>query len=440
MQPPALEAPLPAAWRHALPADAAAPDLARWWRVFDDPLLDQLAPELLAQHLGLAQARLRLRQARALAQRDDGGYRPQLAAALRPVQDAAAQDTYYRSSLDASWELALYAERESTGRIATAHVAQALAEGQGAQVAALAELARQVILLRTAQHEAAAQERLRAIDADLLARARTRRELRLGLLADERSAAERLAETEAAAGAPRLAADSALQAIAALLGRTAPDPTWLAAPVPAAPAADFAVSELPADLLRTRADVRAAEAAVQQAAGEVGLARAELYPRLALGASIVSSYNVTQNRRIVNGSVSSLGPIIDIPLFDWGRRRANADARELALDAAVLGWRQTVVEACAEAETALATLAQARERGRLQATAAARAQAGAARAAALAQAGFAGAPERLLAERRVAEAEQAQGAQRYAAALAAVQLYKALGGAPPFGDDRVAAR
>lgn len=438
LAPPPLQAELPAAWRHT-PAQPGtpAPDLTQWWRAFDDALLERLVPELLAQNLGIAQARLRVRQAGKLAQRNAGNFLPQLAASFRPSQDAAAKDTFFRSSLEASWQVSFFGERESADRIARGRIGQAQAESEAAQATAVAELARQVLLLRAAQQEAVTLERLRVIDAGLLERARVRREQRMGSRADERTAAERLAETEAQAEAPRLAAELATLAIAALLGRSTSDPAWLAA-APAVLPADFAVGELPSDLLRTRADVRAAEAAVQQAAGEAGLARAELFPRIAVGANIVWSQNLTHNERAGSDSVVGIGPIIDFPLFDWGQRRARSDELNLALEAAVIAWRQTVVDAYAEAESALAALAQARRRSRVLAEARTRAEQAAAETATLQRTGLAADGERLLAERRVAEAAQADSAQRYAAALAAVQVYKALGGASPFAGARSA--
>lgn len=431
VDPPPLHAELPPAWQHTVADAAPAPDLRGWWKALNDPLLDGLVEQLLQQNLGLAQARGRLRQARALAGRDDALYRPNASLTARPVQDAAAIDTYYRSSLEVSWELALYGEGRAASRVADARIERALAEGQAAQVAAVAELTRQVLQLRAAQRELAATQALVALDEQLLAAERTRRSLQMGTLADEHAANERLAESRVRLAPPRHAADSAAQTIAALLGLTSPDAAWLASPLPGAPALGV-VASVPADLLRTRADIRAAEAEVHQAAGELGLARAELYPRVVLGAAKVWSYNLTQNRRTVSGNVSGVGPFIDIPLFDWGRRKANADARNEALDNAVRAWRQTVVDAVAETEIALSALNLAHEQAQQQAEAVARAQTLRTQQAARAQHGFAAAPEKLQAERAALLAAQTLAASRLAESQAVVALYKALGGAPLF--------
>ncbi len=126
--------------------------------------------------------------------------------------------------------------------------------------------------------------------------------------------------------------------------------------------APFAFPALPADLLRTRPDVQAAEAAVRKAAAEVGVARSELYPRIAITGSLLYAYNLTRNRRTTSDNVPAIGPTIDIPLLDWGRRRMQVDAQQEALQAAELSYQRTVRSAVAEAEGALSALAAQQNR------------------------------------------------------------------------------
>jgi outer membrane protein TolC len=214
-----------------------------------------------------------------------------------------------------------------------------------------------------------------------------------------------------------------------LLGQTAPDPQWLL-PAPLPRLAAPPLRQVPTDLLRTRPDIRKAEAHVQEAAGELGLARAALYPRVVLGASYLYSYNVTQNRPARSNDVPILGPIIDVPLFDWGRRRRNADAHQDALDAALLAYREAVVVGLGETETALAGFEQQSRRQADRERALAALDEGEQSQRVLQRQGlsseFEGLP--LLRARRQAEIDLAS-AQR-SRALAFVAVYKALGGAP----------
>src|SRR6185312_8205244 len=146
------------------------------------------------------------------------------------------------------------------------------------------------------------------------------------------------------------------QALALLLGKSEPDPAWLASkPLPQL--ADVNVESVPADLLRTRPEIRYAETQVLKAAGELGIAKADMYPRLALGSSLTFAALVKGRTRLgdVNNTFA-IGPIINIPLFDWGQRHAVRDAREDQLQAALIAYRQAVLQGAAEVETDLAAL------------------------------------------------------------------------------------
>ena len=101
---------------------------------------------------------------------------------------------------------------------------------------------------------------------------------------------------------------------------------------------------------------------MEQAAAEVGVSHAALYPRLTLTGSLLFAYNLTRNHRTTSDSIPMVGPQIDIPLFDWGRRRAVADGKDLALQASIKAYRQAVLNGVAEAEGALAAVAAQQQR------------------------------------------------------------------------------
>ncbi|MPN06667.1 Solvent efflux pump outer membrane protein SrpC [bioreactor metagenome] len=169
---------------------------------------------------------------------------------------------------------------------------------------------------------------------------------------------------------------------------------------------------------------------MKRAAAALGLSRSALYPRFALSGSLLYSYNPTKNRRSTSDSIPVIGPVIDIPLFDWGRRRSQADGDEAAMDVAVTGYRQAVLQSISDVETALTGLRAQRER--MAALAQVHRQI-AARDAMLKRreqlglaSEFSRVDERRALLRNQSDQTVAQGAQ----ALAYVTLYKALGGAP----------
>jgi len=440
--PVVLPADVPAAWGQAPVAapGAAAPELRSWWKTLSDAQLDSLVDEAIRQNLDLARAGSQLRQARRLALRADTDYRPVASANVRTLQDVTATDAFLHASLDVTWELGLFGMREGAQQVAKAGLDTSEAALQAAHVSVVAEVVHQYLALRSAQCQAILIERLLALDGRAVELVAVRSRARLAQPGDDEEALARRAQTAAQLPVARHAAVQSAQALAVLVGRPQPDPAWMQ-PAPLPMLGAVAVTALPADLLRTRPDVRKAEAAVLQAAGEAGIARAELYPRIAFGASYLYAFNLTQNRRTSNTrQVPAIGPLIDLPLFDWGLRRARADAQGEALQASVLAYRQTVLQGVAEAETALSALARQGERLASLDDASAALRRRARNQRSLLANGLSSPYDQLAVDRAVLQAEADRNGVQSARALAFVDLYKALGGAPLPPQDEVVAQ
>lgn len=423
--------------RVALPAHFAQasalgpqPDLAHWWRGFDDPALDALVTRALDENLDLQAAGERLAAARALAPTTTAKYLPQLSLYTNEQPTPGSTASYFQLGFDAVWQLGVFGRAKSERRVIAGNTGLAAADLAAARVVVVAEVVRNYLALRAAQAQS-------ALDADLVAAAQ-RRVVLTRVRIDQHLAAPEVGDTAAAAldsaRADASAAPAAIvvarQQLAVLLGEAEPDAALSAtAALPAPPAATAVLP--PADLLRTRPDIQRAEAAVLHAAGELGIARADLYPRLALGWTATASAQTAGGEIGRLRTIPSFGPIINMPLFDWGLRKAQANASDHSLKAAVLSYRQTVLTAVGETEQALAQLTAARERA-TQSAAAATALAHAARAAATrARLGLAdgleGDSARITALRAALVASQAREAE----GVAYVALYKALGGAAP---------
>ena len=412
------------------PALGPKPDLTHWWRGFGDPVLDALVARALRENLDLQAAGERLAAARALAPTVTAKYLPQLSLYTNQQPTPGSTASYFQVGFDAVWQLGVFGRAESERRVIAGNAGLAAADLAAARVVVVAEVVRQYLALRAAQAQA-------ALDADLVAAAQRRVALtavriKQDLAAPEAgdAAAAALDSARAEASAAPAAIAVARQQLAVLLGEAEPDSMLTTvAPVPAPPTATAVLP--PADLLRTRPDIQRAEAAVLRAAGELGIARADLYPRLALG------WTMTASARTAGGEIGrlrgipSFGPIINMPLFDWGLRQAQVRANDHALRAAVLSYRQTVLTAVGETEQALAQLAAARERA-TQSAAAATALARAAQAAATrTRLGLADGLEGDSARIAALRAEQVASQAREAEGVAYVALYKALGGAAP---------
>lgn len=440
-----LDGSTPEHWTQPAPAAApgAAPvDMRAWWKPWGDARLDALVDEALAHNLDVAQAVARLRQHRLLAGTASSAYRPGFTGGVRTLQDISATDSYFQASIDMVWDLGLFGAAESSARAARAQVLDAGARLQAARVALVADVVHRYLDIRLAQRQRAVLADMARLDERALHLADVRRQQRLGSL-DELRQLQAQAHTRAASAAQLDEAQArAAHGLAVLLGRMRPDPAWLQADAGATlpETGGLALGELPAGLLRSRPDIRLAEAQVERSAAEAGMARSALYPRFQITGSLLYSYNLTQNLRTRSDNLPLVGPLIDIPLFDWGRRRAQADASGEALQGAILAYRQSVLEGVAEVEGSLAALAaqQARE----QALAAASDQ--------IRQRGEAQASRQRLGlgsewsvlpeQRALLQAQGEIATARAARALAYVSLYKALGGAPlPPEEDAAAA-
>jgi NodT family efflux transporter outer membrane factor (OMF) lipoprotein len=350
-------------WRavQADPSLGQAPNLDSWWHAFNDPALDALIERARAQNLTIAQAQLRLRGARALQHRSATQYEPQVSFHTFAEPDPNGSTSYFEIGFDALWEFGFFGRGQADARRASADAQSAATDVVAAQVSIVAEVARNYMDLRAAQARAAILDGIVEQRREKVRLAGKLVELHLGTTVDADRAEAESAQAIAEAGEPAAAIVQAQQALAVLLADNAPDPALAAAaPQPRLPR--LAVGETPADLLRTRPEIRKAELNVLHAAGELGLARADLYPKLALGGSLTSSTRMVGDIDHPNRAIPAFGPVIQWPLLDWGARHDVVDARDAALQAAVLAYRQSVFEGVAEAESALAQLERQQKR------------------------------------------------------------------------------
>ncbi len=440
---------LPSAWRDA-PAGAETGGLINWWAGFDDPTLNELIAEGLSAGPTIQLARERVREARALSRTQVTRYLPQLTATgagqytravegpeLTNVAGGADTEQWIASAGGAvSWEVPLFAEAEAAARGARAVARAAYADERAAQVALAADIAQAYVDLRAAQASRAALEesivaadRLAAIldisaeagfaaraDADDARRQAESTRARLpGFQIEARRAESVLSVLRGyAPGADR-------DAVLAALSAPGPVPSL---PITQAPAA-------PADLVRLRPDIAAAEQQALQAASALALARADFLPSLNLTGAI----NVTDNvvgRAIGPGFTRvTAEPLISIPLFDWGQRIATARQRDAQFEQALIQYRLTVLQGVQEATQALVSLdqgARALQSARIAEEAAESALRG--RRAAY-DAGLFSLADLLRAEQQTIDARLIRIDSEAAQARAGIAVYRAFGGGPP---------
>lgn len=421
------------------------PQLQRWWTVFDDAALSQLVEQALQSSPDLAQAEARVRQARASLGVVDSALWPQLNAGARSGRDQFSRNSEnfanipfanprtgfndQRLQLDASWEIDLFGHTARSREAASARLDSMQEQQADVALRVAAEVARNVIDYR------GWVARQRNLEAQLAA---ARENLRLtGLLrqsgevsdSELNQAASSVASLQAALPPLQTAQGAALAALSVLLDQPQAQLAATLAgerPIPATLAQPPV--GLPADLLRRRPDVRQAERELAAATADIGVAVAEQYPRLVLVGSGGWDSIHAGNLTAAASRFWNVGPQLSLPLFAGGRLKNQVTAHEAARDAALAAYRQKVLAALADTETALLRYQQEAQRQQaLQANVElAELQLGLARQ--RFRVGEAAQTEVLLQQQQTAQQREAWLASRQAQAENLVALFKVLGG------------
>ena len=419
------------------PVFAAGSPVAAWWRQFDDPVLDRLVGDALVANPDLRIALTRVQAARAVfvergldrwphVQMEAGQVRGRQPAADAGGARATVEE--YSLGFDAAWELDLFGRLRRGAEAARADLAAEQAGLEDVQVSVAAEVARNYFLLRGAQKRIAVAEQTLGNLHETQRLTETRWELGAGSELDAQSSRARLKAIEADIPLLKSVEARARHRLAVLVGERPGTLDALLAPR----ASPVYAKALPLgdtrELLRNRPDVRAAERRLAAATARIGVATADLFPRISIGgfAGFVSG----DFSGLVDGDHQawSLAPSIRWAAFDMGSVRARLRATEATADGIAVQYEKTVLVALEDAENALVDYARRQERLLVvvdQATAARR-------AGRLAEIGYREGSGDFLtlldAQRSQLAADDALADAEAAVNIAAVSVYKALGG------------
>ncbi len=430
-------------WTQPVAAASVPVDLARWWATLGDPVLERLIDTALTQNLDLRQAAARIDEARALRDRVAGNQAPLVTLGtsvnrrgqsqngplpVGSIPGLEAEQTIYDAGFDAAWEADLFGARQRALESASARLQATEAEAQGVRMRIVAEVARAWFNAVGAGNELRIQRATLETLQQSLELARQRLARGDVAAADVDIAYAQWAAANAALPGIEARQRAAVLSLGVLLG--APPERELAL-LDAAPS-PLTLLPLPvgerADVLRRRPDVLAAERRLAASTADIGVATAELFPKLSIGAG--GGFQALDSGDWFDASSTrfSILPLISWRLFDGGRVRAEIRAREAAERQAALAYEQVVLTALGDAERALGDYhagLDTLERRQLALQASRRSHGHASTRYA---AGDIARVELLAAERLLFEAETASVHAHTAAAIELVVLYKALGG------------
>ncbi len=349
-----------------------------WWRVLKDKQLDDLIAAATEGNLNLQQARARILEARAQRAVVAGAEGPALNAdadyaRTRFSQNAAPYNAFqvpgfpwefntYQAGFDAHWEIDLFGGTRRAVEAATASV-QAAAEGRRAVLVSLqAEVARNYVELRGYQRQRTLAQRNLDLQNQTLALTRDRVKNGVGSELDVARAAALVAATAAEVPLYDRGEWQALHRLAVLTNQPLEKLADLhkEAPIPAAPEA--VLVGVPAELLRRRPDIRRAERELAAATARVGVAEAELYPKLSLTGFFNLQSASIDDLWSWRSRAFSIGPAISWPIFESGRLHAVIAVRGAQQEQALLAYEQAVQGAIAEVRDQMVSFATERRR------------------------------------------------------------------------------
>ncbi|MGD0537077.1 MAG: multidrug efflux RND transporter permease subunit [Verrucomicrobiota bacterium] len=355
---------------------AAAPIAITWWRGFNDATLDRLVDRAVATNHDLRIATARVREARALRTQAAFGLAPTVTADAGYNKSLTSKDSepfpltrqqrelqLYNAGFDATWELDLFGHVRRAVEASTAEVAATEAARQDVLVSLIAEVARNYFELRGRQNELEIAWRNATNQQDTLDI--TLAKLKAGRATELDGARARSQLNATLALIPPLEAGikQTIYRLGVLTGGqpAALEPELaLPAPMPALPA--LVNLGRPAELLRRRPDIRAAERSLAAATARIGVQTADLFPRVTFQGNLGLSANEISGLFKSGADTYSFGPQITWAALDLGRVRARMKAAHAEADAQLAAYEKTVLTALEETEDALVEFDRAQAR------------------------------------------------------------------------------
>jgi NodT family efflux transporter outer membrane factor (OMF) lipoprotein len=431
-----LDAPVPARWNEAPRAKAKRAPIGDWWRAFNEPLLNALIEEAVAGNQSVAAAKAKVREARASRRMSAAALAPSVSggASATPQQSSAktggvAVYNQFAGGLDASWEIDIFGGNRRTLEASDFAARAAEDDLDAALLTLVGDVATYYIEARGYQARIALARSTAESQRKTAALTQTKFQVGSASAVDTSKAEALAANTEATIPPFRASFDHAVHRLGILTGRAPGALAQRMAAVRPIPTPRKALPlGLPADLLKNRPDVRAAEKRVAEYTAQIGAAEAQLYPKLSLTGSVSTNALRVEDFAKASTVAWSYGPSLSIPFFQGGKLTAQVDYAKATRDEYLTTWRATVLTALEDVENGIVALNQEK----LHAKKLAESAAGYAKAATLSRSLYAMGSTSFLdvldAERSLYSEQDTLLVSRIAIATDHVALAKALGG------------
>lgn len=411
-----------------------------WWRNLHDETLNQLIEQAVTNNHDLRIAQANVKAARALL--GEGRYEKypivtssgsisREESSTARVRNAGADrtNTFYDASLDASWELDFFGRVKRSVEALSADYEAATASQRDVYVTVTAEVARTYLELRGAQYRLQVAKDNAENQRGTYDMTQSITEGGMGTNLDIVRSQAQLETTLASIPVLETEISRTIYRLSVLVGKEPPAlRAQLSKPEPLPDIPELINIGHPAELLRRRPDIQNAERRLAAATARIGVATADLFPRVSLSGSVGYVANRLSGLGDSDFRTTSFGPFLTWPAFDLGRVRARIRAADASAEGLLATYEKTVLTALEETENALVQFARTRQRqSHLQIAASA-----SAKAVELARVRYSNGVDSFLnvldAERQLLSIQDQLAQSETDTGLALVALYKALGG------------
>ncbi|MEK6247719.1 MAG: efflux transporter outer membrane subunit [Planctomycetales bacterium] len=360
------------------------PEYPDWWAVLNDPIVTDLIHAAADQNLTLREAGTRVLQARAQraiavgnffpqTQQLDGSFaRQQISVVeqphLLPAPGFSRSFDIWSLSGDLSWELDIWGRFRRGIEAADANLEVSVHNYDAILVCLIAEVATAYVDIRTFEERIKyARENVQIQKGSLELAEAQAEEGKTGDISVHLSKSN-LDATRATIPALEAGRRQANNRLCVLLGQP---PTDLSASlgegrIPEAPA-EIAIG-IPADLLRRRPDVRAAEMEVAEQSAEIGVAIADFYPSIAVTGKISVGAEDFSDLFSSLSQGGSVGPSFEWNVLNFGRIQNNVRLQDAQFQELVFNYQNTVLSANQEVEDALIAFLQSQQQVKMLAS------------------------------------------------------------------------
>lgn len=360
-------------------------DYSRWWRVFDDPVLDNLVEKAYQQNLSLQIAGIRIFEARAQLGIAVGSLYPQQQSALGELTNnktstrsdiPVIDDQFNALSLgfDATWELDIWGRFRRSVQSGIANLEASVAGYDDVLVSLTAEVARTYILMRTLEKRLVIAGENVNLQAQSLRLAEVQFAEGAVSELDVAQAKSLLNDTQALIPQFKSSLRQVQNALAILLGVLPGTLTeMLRGPADIPVASETVVIDIPNNLLRRRPDIRLSELRIAAQSPQIGIAKADLYPHFFLfgtigwqsaDATTISGDNSLGDIFGYKSLFWTAGPGFSWDILNYGRIRNRVRVEDARLQQLVVGYKDTVLNAQREVEDALVAFIRSKEEER----------------------------------------------------------------------------